>query len=112
MKTSKTFSIHFWLQKTDKCKNAQIPIYARITVDGARADVSIKRTVKKEHWCTESRKLNPRISIAKNINRYLDDVYAKILDCHKQLHSENRFITAQAIKLRYLGKDKEVIIEL
>ena len=108
MKTSKTFSIHFWLKKTAKCKNTQIPIYARITVDGARADVSIKRTVKEEHWCTESRKLNPRISIAKNINRYLDDVYAKILDCHKQLHSENGLITAQAIKLRYLGKDKEV----
>lgn len=108
MKTSKTFSVHFWLKKTAKKSNGQVPIYARITVDGIRADLSIKRTALNIHWSSEAGKLNPRVSGAKNINEYLDDVYIRLMDCHKQLHAENILITAQAVKLRYLGKDKAV----
>jgi integrase len=106
MKTSKTFNVYFWLKKTSKKRNGQIPIYARVNVDGIRADISVKRSTTEESWCITSGRLNPRISKAKDINEYLDDVYAKLLDCHKQLHSENGLITSQAIKLRYLGKDK------
>ena len=108
MRTSKTFSIHFWLKKTAEKSNGQIPIYARITVDGIRADVSTKRSTLPHYWVSSANRVNSRISGAKAINQYLDDVYAKLLDCHKQLHIENKLITAQAIKLRYLGRDKTV----
>ena len=108
MKTSKTFSIHFWLKKASKKTNGQIPIYARITVEGIRADISLKRSTNEKLWCPKAGRLNPRLAKSKTINRYLDDVHAKLLDCHRQLHSENVTITAQSIKLRYLGKDKKV----
>lgn len=108
MRTSKTFSIHFWLKKTGKKSDGQIPIYARITVDGIRADVSTKRNVQENHWVSSANRINPRVSGAKTVNEYLDDVYAKLIDCHKQLHIESKLITAQAVKLRYLGKDKNV----
>jgi len=42
MQTSKTFSIHFWLNMAKK-KNGIAPIYARITVNGKRAEISLKR---------------------------------------------------------------------
>ncbi|MEE9363703.1 MAG: phage integrase SAM-like domain-containing protein [Cellulophaga sp.] len=83
-------------------------MYARVTVDGIRADVSIKRSTLPHYWITSAGRVNTRISGAKSINQYLDSVYSKLLDCHKQLHSENKLITAQAIKLRYLNKDKTV----
>ncbi|WP_299159129.1 site-specific integrase [uncultured Tenacibaculum sp.] len=108
MRTSKTFSIHFWLKKSAEKSNGKIPIYARITVDGIRADVSTKRCTLPHYWISKANRINPRISGAKVINQYLDDVYTKLIDCHKQLHIENKLITAQAIKLRYLGTDKEV----
>lgn len=108
MRTSKTFSIHFWLKKSAEKSNGQIPIYARITVDGIRADVSAKRCTLPHYWITSANRVNSRISGAKAINEYLDDMYAKLLDCHKQLHLEGKLITAQAIKQRYLGKDKQV----
>ncbi|WP_445737704.1 hypothetical protein [Mariniflexile sp.] len=41
MKTSKTFSIHFWL-KMAKRKGDLAPIYARITVNGKRSEISLK----------------------------------------------------------------------
>ena len=41
------------------------------------------------------------------LNTYLDDVYAEVLNAHKQLHSERKLITAKAIKSRYFGEDEE-----
>lgn len=108
MKTSTTFSIHFWLKKTSIKINGRIPIYARITVDGNRADLSLKRYVYDEHWCSMTRRASNRSSKGKDINNYLDFVYNKLIDCHQQLCLENSMVSAQAIKLRYLGKDKEV----
>src|SRR5690606_20110925 len=108
MQDSKTFRIHFWLKKPAVLKNGEIPIYARITVDGKRADVSVKRSTFESRWCGASGRLNPRHKESKSINEYLKDVYAKLLDCHKQLHAENALITAQSIKARYLGTDKPV----
>jgi len=47
MQTSKTFTIHFWLN-TAKKKDDLAPIYARITVDGKRAEILYKRICR---WC-------------------------------------------------------------
>ncbi|MBC30763.1 MAG: transposase [Muricauda sp.] len=108
MKVSTTFSIHFWLKKKAQKINGEVPIYIRITVDGVRADISLKRSTLEKNWCPKSARIRPRRTNAKSINAYLDGVKAKILDCHKQLHDEGILITANAIKLRYLGKDKPV----
>src|SRR5690606_36572604 len=104
----KTFSIHFWLKKIAILKSGEIPIYARITVDCKRADVSEKRSTFESRWSGASGRLNPRHKDSKVINEYLKDVYGKLIDCHKQLHAENAIITAQSIKARYLGTDKPV----
>ncbi|HSH51674.1 MAG TPA: phage integrase SAM-like domain-containing protein [Bacteroidales bacterium] len=39
------------------------------------------------------------------LNNYLDYVYNKLLDCHKQLLEEDKIISANVIKARYLGED-------
>ncbi|GAA4274996.1 site-specific integrase [Aquimarina gracilis] len=39
------------------------------------------------------------------LNNYLDSVYTKLLNCHKQLLEENKVISSHAIKSRFLGKD-------
>jgi hypothetical protein len=44
MQTSKTFSIHFWL-KMDKKKGNLAPNHVRITVNGKRAEISLKRNI-------------------------------------------------------------------
>jgi len=49
MKTSTTFSILFWL-KQSKAKNGEAPLYARITVNGKRAEISLKRKIKITNW--------------------------------------------------------------
>lgn len=106
MQTSKTFSIHFWLNSA-KEKNDLSPLYARITVDKKRAEISLKRSLSVTYWDTKSKRANWRTPDGKALNSYLDRVYANILDCHKQLLEESKIITAQAIKARYLGEDDQ-----
>ena len=106
MQTSKTFSIHFWLSMAKK-KDDFAPIYARITVDGKRAEISLKRFTSVTYWDTRSKRANSRTSEGKSLNVYLDQVYSDLLECQKQLVGESKYITAQAIKARYLGEDEQ-----
>lgn len=106
MQTSKTFSIHFWLN-TAKKNNDIAPVYARITVDGKRAEISLKRYQSVTCWDTKTKRARPRTPNASALNAYLDQVYADLLACHKQLLSEFKLITSQAIKARYLGEEEQ-----
>ncbi len=47
MQTSKNFSIYFWLIIA-KIKDDLAPIYAHITVDSKRAEISLKRFTEKK----------------------------------------------------------------
>lgn len=105
MRTSRTFSIHFWLNLTKK-KDDLAPIYARVTVDGKRAEISLKRETSVTYWDTKSKKTTSRTPEGKALNNYLDQVYAKLLDCHKQLSADFKLITAKAIKARFIGEDE------
>ena len=106
MQTSKTFSIHFWLSLAKK-KDDFAPIYARITVDGKRAEISLKRFTSVTYWDIRSKRANSRTSEGKSLNVYLDQVYSDLLECQKQLVGESKYVTAQAIKARYLGEDEQ-----
>lgn len=106
MQTSKTFSIHFWLNMA-KIKNDSAPIYARITVNGKRAEISLKRDISVAYWDSNSKRAKTRTPGAKMLNNYLDEVYANLLDCHKQITSEFKLVTAHNIKARFLGEDEQ-----
>ena len=49
MLNSSTFSVLFFIRKGREFSETQ-PIYARITVDGARSEISLKRNVLVSHW--------------------------------------------------------------
>lgn len=108
MKNSNAFSIGFWLKKTARKNDGQVPIYARIRFEKQRSDLSVHRTVLEDHWCHSSGKVHRGFKEAASINMYLDDIQAKLLDCHRQLMAEGAPISARAIKDRFLGHDKPV----
>lgn len=104
MRTSTTFSIHFWLSLA-KQKDGFAPIYARVTVDGKRAEISLQRQTLVTYWDTKAKKTTARTTQGKALNTYLDHVYAKLLLCHKELSSDFELVTAKSIKARFIGQD-------
>ena len=49
MKNAHTFGILFWL-KLANAKNGKAPLYARITVNGKRAELSLKQKITISNW--------------------------------------------------------------
>ncbi|MCX2682033.1 site-specific integrase [Galbibacter sp. EGI 63066] len=109
MTTTSTFNIHFWLKKSSIKKDGTAPIYARIWIDSVPVDISAKESALEKHWCDRANRVRTRAKNAKNINDALDDINSNIKKAYKQLKGEDRPITSQAIKLRYLGKDKAIL---
>lgn len=106
MKTSSTFSILFWL-KQSKASNGKAPLYARITVNGKRAEISLKRKVTITSWCSKKNRAKGTKEESRQINCYLEQVSAEIYQSKNELNAEGKFITAQTVKARYLKEDEQ-----
>ena len=106
MKTTATFSILFWADFS-RAKNNQASIYVRITVNGKRTTISLKRKVPVSDWDAHkgrSRGTNQKTRI---LNNYLEEVNSSIFKSYQDLKLEHKLISSQAIKARYLGEDEQ-----
>jgi site-specific recombinase XerD len=104
MKRLTTFSILFWINQS-RVKNNYVSIYARITVNSKRVNISLQRKVLLCDWDTSSGKVRGTKKESRILNRYIDQVRSRIFEAYEQLNYENKLITAQGIKARFLGED-------
>ena len=104
MQTNSTFSIIFFTRKS-RSKSDKLSIYARVTVNGKRSEISLKRCVNVLEWNSFKNRGRGSSSKIQILNRYLDYVYGKLLDCQKQLLEEFKIVSCHSIKARYLGED-------
>lgn len=104
MKSKHTFTVIFFTRKSRSVPN-QLSIYVRITVDGQRAEISLKRNIPSKEWDSSRNRGRGGSQRIRALNAYLDSVYGELLDCHKELLEENRVVSSNAIKSRYLGED-------
>ncbi len=105
MKTSSTFSILFWADFS-RVKDNQASLYARITVNGKRATISLKRKVLISDWDAHKNRVRGKNQKSRILNSYLDETYNLLFQAYRDLLAENKLITSQAIKARYLGQDE------
>ncbi|MDO7171760.1 site-specific integrase [Mariniflexile sp. AS56] len=104
MQTNKTFSIILFTRKS-RSKVNELSIYARITVNSKRSEISLKRTVLVKVWDASKNRGRGSSYSTRVLNNYLDQEYSRLLDCHKQLLEEDKVISSKTIKSRYLGDD-------
>ena len=104
MKTKITFTVIFFTRKS-RSNPKLLSIYARITVNGERAEMSLKRCIPQNEWDNSKTKGRGNSSKIRILNAYLDEVYNQLLQCHKELIEEDKIISCDAIKSRYLGED-------
>lgn len=101
-----TFSVLFFIRKNRNFSEQQ-PIYARITVDGKRAEISLKRTILVSLWDASKGRARGTSQNTRALNSYLDTVYTKLMDCHSKLWEKDKVISPKAIKSLFLGLDQE-----
>ncbi len=105
MKNTNTFSILFWLKQAN-AKNGKAPLYARITVNGKRAELSLKRKLLVSNWDASKNRLKGLSVETKIFNNYLEQVYSELFESYQGLKDKNQLVTAQLIKSSFLGNDE------
>jgi integrase len=104
--TNNTFGVAFYLKKQKTNQAGKSPLYARITVNGKRIEISVKRSIEESNW-------NPVKGMAKGsreeitkLNKYLDQFKAGIVESYQQLLLQKKFITAELLKEKVTGEDQ------
>jgi site-specific recombinase XerD len=102
MKAQQTFSILFWISK-NRLKNGKAPIYARITINGKRVEISTQREISPLEWDARSQIVTGRAKEAKQLNSDLAVIKTKLLSCHSKLIARGANVTAESLKNEYTG---------
>jgi len=104
--SNNTFGVAFYLKKQKATQLGKSPIYARITVNGKRIEISIKRSIEEENW-------NPVKGVARGsreqivkLNKYLDQYKASVVETYQELLLQKKWITAELLKAKVTGMDQ------
>lgn len=81
-------------------------MFMRLTINGERADASIKRFIEPHAWNSAKGKANEKSRGGKDLNLYLDAISANILRIQRDLELDKKEVSAQIILNRYLGKEQ------
>nr|WP_297169588.1 site-specific integrase [uncultured Dysgonomonas sp.] len=99
----KTMSVAFFTRKERINEGNEVPIFMRITIDGKRAEFSIKEKIEEEKW------LNGRAvgasNKSKNLNDLLDSYTAKAKEYYRYLYDRNESVTALKVSDLMKGKN-------
>lgn len=102
MTTRHSFAIDFI---TRKCKDDKTKalIYARITVDSERKEVSLKERIISSEWDSKNESVKGKSLQVKLINGTICETRFKIKQKYRELQEVDSLITAEIVKDAYLG---------
>lgn len=99
-----SFSILFYIRKNHPDKTGKCTIYLRITVNGKRTETSVHRKVKIEDWNTGSGRAKNSKASNRELNRFLEDVRARLFQIQGKFVSDGKHYTSEMIKNVFRGK--------
>lgn len=106
MRNSSTFSILFWVYNK-RATNGYAPLYARITVNGKRLNISLKRKISLALWNPDKQRAKGHSNDSREINQYLNGVHSQLFQCYQELRASNERITPQSIKSTYFAEESK-----
>jgi len=103
MKSQNSLGLHFMLRAASGA--SQGLVYLRLTVNTQRTEHSLKLKVSRSDWDVGKGRFKGNSEEAKKLNRYLQQVYTRYMDCYRRLETEHRLITAESLKSVFLGEE-------
>ena len=99
-----SLSILFYLRKSKANKNAESPVYLRVTVNGRRVDMATNKSTTEDKWDSQSGCVKGTKEESRVINTHLDSLRTKVLKIYNQLDSVGKPITSEIIRNSLSGK--------
>ncbi len=110
-----SISVLFWINKARiSSKTNLVPIYARITINGKRAEISTGKSIQSDNWIANAGRVKGNTESARTINRYLDTVNIALHTTFEKLVLREGKASAEEVKSIFLGKNSRIpsLIEL
>ena len=101
-----TFSVLFYIRRTKLTREGEAPILLRLTVNGIRTDIYVKKTVPPALWNSTKGKAHEKNRHCKELNLYLDAVKLRLMKLQREMELDGLQVTAHSLINRYLGKDQ------
>lgn len=109
MKNSKSFSVLFWTNKTKADSNGLVPLYARVTIDGKRAEISLKKKVNPKKWDAGTGFMKGNGEEVRLVNKYINDVGNDLFEIYTTIIKNSGIVSADEIKNKYTGQSSPVV---
>lgn len=97
----------FYLKRNALQPNGYAPIMGRITLDGQRAQFSTRLSIPPSAWDGEQHRAMGRNAEMIHINRNLDRLYERALDCYTELQREHLRPTSAMVRERLFMTDPD-----
>ncbi len=107
-KKANTFSVMFYVRKP-RSNDEKVPIYARVTINGKRMDLSMKQKIKVEDWSDQKGMAKTKKEEFKVLNNYLEQIRSSIVECYRDMTIRKKVINIDTFKKAYYGHDESEI---
>ena len=109
MRSSYTFGIQFVIRLPKQQKNDQATVFARISVNGRRCEISLKKKVNPQNWDDAKGKARGTKDEILKLNEHIERVRTIIADGYHELVQQKKVVTVDAVKSLFLGADDNEI---
>ena len=109
MKNTNTFGIQFVIRIFKQGKSKQATVYARINVNGRRAEISLKQKVDPDAWDEVKGRAKGKSDEIIKLNNYIERIRTLIADGYHDLVQQRNPVTVDSVKSLFLGCDEETM---
>ena len=106
MRSSNTFGIQFVIRLSKLQKTDPATVFARISVNGRRCEISLKKKINPQNWDDVKGKARGTKDEIRKLNEHIERVRTLIADGYHGLVQQKKVVTVDAVKALFLGDDK------
>ncbi|MCC8408633.1 site-specific integrase [Mucilaginibacter sp. UR6-1] len=108
MNNAGNLSVLVWANRARKSPDNLVPLYVRLTYLGKRAEISTNLRVELNNWSASYGLMMDGSASSKKINTEIGVIKKEIERTFDRLINADATVSAELIKIKYLGKDKQV----
>ncbi len=98
------FTVLFYIRRSRLLKNGEAPIGLRITMNGQRAELQMKRSIPEKLWNAAKGCATGKDRKSLELNQFLEMTRTKIYQIYRELSQDNKPINADILKRKLNGE--------
>ena len=102
-----SFKVLFFIKKAKLLKNGEASVCMRITVNGARVETNIRKSIDPSLWNQAKECAKGKSRKSCDLNAYIEEARIKLHGIFNELESEGLPIHARLLQEKFFGQDKE-----